>query len=82
MSTNAATVLATLEDPEVGAVGTLWVHLQLVEPGSATPRRSIANGRDHPDAVVGRSLLIADASWRIVSVERQGRGRMTLRLEL
>ena len=82
MSTRAAAELATIDAPDVGAPGTLWVHLQLTEPSSGTPRAATASGRDHFEAQVGRRLTVAGVSWRIVSVERPGAGRMTLRLEL
>lgn len=82
MSTHAAAELATIDDPETSAVGALWVHLQPTEPASGTPRAAVASGRDHPAAQIGRRLIASGVAWRIVSIERPGAGRMTLRLEI
>lgn len=82
MTARASAELASIEDPDLGVVATLWVRLQPTEPGAGTARRAVAGGRDHPEALVARRLTVGDMSWRIVSVERPGGGRMTLRLEL
>ena len=70
-------------------IATVWVTLT---PGSATndagqdqrPFRvetATASARDHPLAAPGQQLVMDDAIWRVLAVQRTTPGRMTLLLD-